>query len=147
MTALQPKIVDIPLPNGAGTKAFIIHKFDCMSGREIVTKYPVSNIPKLAEYKSSEETMLKLMAFVGVQAGERVQMLENADLVKNHVPDWETLMRLEWAVLEYNCSFFGSGLSSDFFENLKAQALQKISPILTGFAAQLLEAVKQPSTN
>lgn len=139
---LEPKTVTIPTPKGE--RSFIIGKYPAVAGREIVAKYPLSNVPKLGEYDVSEATMLKLMAFVAVEvAPGQVVPLNTRALVDNHVPDWETLARLEWASLEYNCSFFGDGRASAFFGSLTQTAPQWISQMLTALSAQSSGAAKQ----
>lgn len=143
---LHPKTITLDTADG-GQKSYVIHKFPAIAGREIVAKYPVANMPKVGDYAVSEEVMLKLMSFVGVPREKEPLMLENASLVDNHVPDWETLARLEWAMLEYNCSFFGNGGSSSFFAGIKAKLPQFLSPILTALSEQLSATSKQASTN
>lgn len=143
---LETKPITLPTQAGA-TKAYVLSKFPAVAGREIVAKYPLSNMPKLGDYGVSEEVMLKLMAFVGVQTAGGVQPLATRALVDNHVPDWEVLARLEWAMLEYNCSFFANGLNSDFFASIRAKAPAWISQMLTASLGQLSQADKQPSTS
>lgn len=144
---LEPKPIQLPTQSGE-VKTYILHKFPAVAGREIVAKYPLSNIPKLGDYNVSEEVMFKLISFVGVEtAPGNMQMLTTRGLVDNHVPDWEVLARLEWAMLEYNCSFFANGLNSDFFANMRAEAPAWISQILTALLAQSSPADKQRSTN
>jgi hypothetical protein len=144
---IEPKPVTITLQNGT-EKDFVLHKFPATAGREIVTQYPISNLPKLAEYQASEAVMLKLMSYVAVVTPDGTNLpLTTKALVDNHVPDWEALGRLEWAMLEYNCSFFAGGLNSDFFKSIGAKAQPLISRILTALSAQSSGADKQHSTN
>lgn len=119
------------------TASYIISKFPAVAGREIVTQYPVSAIPKLGDYGVNEELMLKLMCFVGVttEAGT-VQNLSTRMLVDNHVPDFETLMKIEMAMMEYNCSFFAQGKVSNVLEGLFSKAKALIMPMLTDYAAR-----------
>lgn len=138
MELLQPKEIDI---NG---KTYRISKFPATVGREIVAKYPVSNMPKLGDYKVSEEIMLKLMSYVEVVLTERSIRLSTQELVNNHVPDWEVLAQLEWEMLSYNCSFLTNGKSLSFFEKLAHLAEQKISEILTASLGKSSARAKQP---
>ncbi len=121
---LEPKQIEIASPGGK-VRTFVLSKFPAVQGREIIAKYPLSAMPKLGDYAVNEETMLKLMAFVGVprDSGEPL-MLTTRALVDNHCGDWETLARVEVAMMEYNVSFFGSGKGSTFLEAIthKAQA-------------------------
>jgi len=144
MPLLQPKEVEIELPDG-GTKTYILSKFPAIQGREIIAKYPLSAVPKLGDYAVNEETMLKLMAFVAVPgpSGDPLQLTTRA-LVDNHVPDWETLARLEMAMLEYNVSFFGNGKGSTFFDAIALKAQTLLTKTLTDFSVQLSQKAKQP---
>jgi len=138
MELLQPKEIEI---NG---KTYRISKFPATVGREIVAKYPVSNMPKLGDYKVSEEVMLKLMSYVETVLPERSIRLSTQELVNNHVPDWEVLAQLEWEMLSYNCSFLTNGKSLSFFEKLAHLAEQKISEILTASLGKSSARAKQP---
>lgn len=138
---LEPK--SLTLPTSKGDRTYILGKFPAVAGREIVAKYPLSNMPKLGDYDVSETVMLKLMAFVAVEVSPgQVIPLNSRALVDNHVPDWETLARLEWASLEYNCSFFADGRASTFFANITTTAPQWISRMLTDLLAQSSGAEK-----
>lgn len=134
---LHPKEQAIALADGS-EKTFILHKFPAVEGREIVTQYPLSAIPKLGDYKVNEEIMLKLLSYVGVRNEETgtLLMLSTRALVNNHVPDFEALMRLEAAMLEYNCSFFANGKVLTFFEAIAAKAQTLISKTLTDLLPQ-----------
>ena len=144
---LEP--LDVTITDQKGVeRTYILSKFPAIAGREIVTKYPTSNIPKLGEYQQSEEIMLKLMSYVAVprETGEPL-MLSTRALVDNHIPDWETLAKLEWRQLEYNTSFFGTGPNSDFLENIAAKAAVWISKTLTPLLQQSSPTEKPPSEN
>ena len=148
MQLLEPKHFTVKTQAGTD-KSYVLSKFPAIAGREIVAKYPVSLVPKLGDYAVNEETMLKLMSFVGVEmpGGGPPLPLASRTLVDNHVPDWETLARVEWAMMEYNTSFFGQGPGStsfaDFGQNLKAW----ITSTLTDLLAQSSAKAKPPSKN
>lgn len=125
MELLEPKSVEIECMDGT-FKTFILSKFPAIEGRELITQYPTTAAPKVGDYKTNEELMLKLMCYVGIQRDEDTALtLRTRALVNSHVPDFECLMRLEWAMMEYNCSFFGKGKLSGILEGLghKFQAL------------------------
>ena len=148
---IRPKeyTVEITAEDGTVTvKTFVLSKFPAVAGREIVAQYPVSALPKVGDYKVNEAIMLRLMTFVAVmtEAGT-TQRLMTRELVDNHVPDWETLAKLEIAMMEYNCSFFGNGRASNFFELFAQKAQAFITQTLTASLAQSSEAAKQRSTN
>lgn len=137
-----------PLDKEIDGKVFVLSKFPAVAGREIVAKYPLSGMPKLGDYKVNEDTMLKLMAFVGVRLDNgTVLPLSTRALVDNHVPSWETLAKVEWAMMEYNCSFFGNGRASTFFDGIAQKLPSMITSILTDLSLQLSAKSKQPSTN
>lgn len=149
---LYPKDCPLPTPTpDAPDKVtdFVLHKLPATVGREIVAKYPVANLPKLGDYGVSEATMLKLMSYVGVRVEGRAEplMLTTAALINNHTGGWETLARLEWAMLEYNCSFFENGLTSGSLQSLAEKARPFLSQMLTAFSEQSSAAGKPPSEN
>ena len=133
---IQPKEITIETQDGKA-RTFVLSKFPAIQGREIIAKYPLSAMPKLGDYEVNEETMLKLMSFVAVprETGEPLRLTTRA-LVDNHVGDWETLARVEMAMMEYNCSFFGNGQASTFFEVIARKAHVLISQTLMDLSAQ-----------
>ena len=144
---LEPKTVDIELPNG-GNKTFILSKFPAIAGREIITQYPLTAAPKIGDYKANEELMVKIMAYVAVvlENGNE-QRLITRTLIDQHIPSWETLAKVEIGMIEYNCSFFGNGRAANFFQDIAQKALPLISKMLTGLSEQSLPKEKPPSTN
>lgn len=137
---------EITIKTQAGTeKRYVISKFPAIAGREIVAKYPLSGMPKLGDYQVNEETMLKLMSYVAVPGENATNLqLTTRALVDNHVPDWETLAKLELAMMEYNCSFFANGRVSGFFEGIAQKLPSLITKILTDSLQQLSAKSKQP---
>lgn len=133
---IQPKEITISTQAGEN-RTYVLSKFPAVQGREIVAKYPMSAMPKLGDYAVNEETMLKLIGFVAVpRDGAEPLKLSTRALVDNHIPDWETLARLEVAMLEYNCSFFGNGKGSTFFEAIAKKAQAFLSQTLMDLSAQ-----------
>lgn len=145
---LQPKEIRVTAQAG-DERVYILSKFPAIAGREIIAKYPLSAMPKLGDYAVNEETMLKLMAFVGVPMGDDKEplMLKTRALIDNHVPEWETLARVEVAMLEYNVSFFGNGKASGFLEAITQKAQALLSRTLTDLSGQSSPKEKRPSTN
>jgi hypothetical protein len=146
MNLIQPKEVQIPQANGT-EKTFVLSKFPAITGREIIAKYPLSALPKLGEYAVNEETMIKLMGYVAVQTEKGELRLSTKALIDNHCGDWETLARLEVAMLEYNVSFFGNGLASAFLKNITGKAQALIFQTLTDLSGRLSQTEKRPSTS
>ena len=124
---------------------FNISKFPATVGREIISKYPVANMPKLGDYAVSQETMLKLMQYVERVYPDRVQVLTSETLINNHIPSWEVLAKLEVMMIEYNCSFFRNGKALDFLKKSMSLAEPKIIEMLTALSGKLSQAEKQPS--
>jgi hypothetical protein len=136
---LEPKQIEV---NG---KKFIIHKFPAIEGREIICNYPLTSIPKVGDYKTNQEIMLKLMKYVSVPINDITIPLSNEALINQHAKDWETLMKLEAAVIEYNCSFFQNGLASTFLSGLAQKVPAWITKTLMDSLEQL-SAKEKPLT-
>lgn len=132
---IDPILTPIILPDGS-TKEFLLGKFPAVAGREIVTQYPLSAIPKVGDYKRNEELLLKLMCHVAVPMpnGNAPLPLTSQALIDGHVPDFETLIKIEWAMLNRNCSFFAQGKASSFFEALGVKVQALITQTLTDFS-------------
>lgn len=143
---IQPKEITIKTQAG-DERTYIISKMPAIPAREIISQYPITGMPKIGDYKANETIMLKLMSYVAVQTATGQQELSTQALVNNHVPDWETLGRLEMAMMEYNCSFFRNGVASTFFEAIAQKLPEQITRILTALSAQSSQTEKQPSTN
>jgi hypothetical protein len=138
---IEPKTIEIE------GKSFVLSKFPAVQGREIIAKYPMSAMPKLGDYAVNEETMLKLMCFVGVVIEGRPEplALTTRALVDNHCKSWEVLAQLEMAQLEYNCSFFGNGKGSTFLEAITQKAQQLITKTLMDLSQQSSQKSKPRS--
>ena len=126
MELIQPE--DIVIDTVDGPITYVISKLPATLAREVITQYPLSALPKLGDYQRNEELMLKLMRHVGIAGkgkdGAPLVFITRA-LIDNHVPDFETLARLEMAMLERNCGFFRNGGASNFLKGVadKVQAL------------------------
>ena len=128
---IKPKDVEIKDSDG-DVKTFIVSKIPAIPMREVMAKYPVSNIPKLGEYNVSEEVMQLLMRYVAVRLEDgREIALVNKALINNHVVDGEQLLRIEYAMLQYNTSFFGQGNLSTFLSGLIAKHLPLLIQTVT----------------
>jgi hypothetical protein len=130
---IQPKEISI---NG---RTFIISKFNYEDGREIITQYPVSAVPKLGDYARNKELVRLMMTYVSVPiSGSAPVALVTPELINNHLGDWETGMKLEAALLEYNCSFFQDGRASTFLDDIAQNLPAWISSMLTPLLERLL---------
>lgn len=95
-----------PIEKEIGGKTFILSKFPAIAGREISLKYAMAGFPNISDYKANEETMLKLMSYVGVPMdGMPPLMLSTRALVDNHIPNWEMLVAIERAMMDLNSGF------------------------------------------
>lgn len=141
MALLEPIEKEFELPKG-GKKTFVLSRFPAVAGREIVTQYPTSAMPKIGDYALNEELMLKLMCYVGVPivldgvTQSQPLMLTTRQLIDNHVPDFETLMKIEMAMMEYNCHFFQQGKLSGIFDKLGETVQRLILKTLMDFSQQ-----------
>ena len=140
---IEPKEITINY-EGEDLK-FNIGKFPATVGREIITQYPVNNIPKLGNYLESENIMLKLMHHVERIYEDRTQELSSKALIDNHVPSWEVLIKLEAYVLDYNCSFFDLGKVLNSLKEWKALAKPKSIKTLMDSLVKLSQAAEQAS--
>lgn len=143
---IQPKTVSIKCQDGS-EKEFIISKLPALAGREIVTQYLPTAMPKVGEYKANEELLLKLMAYVAVPVENGELRLTTRALVDNHVPDFECLMRLEAAMFEYNVSFFQNGRALTFFGAIEGKAKEWITQTLTALSEQSSAKGSRPTRN
>lgn len=142
---LQPKEITIEF-EGEELK-FNIGKFPATVGREIISKYPIANMPKIGEYQVSEEIMLKLMNYVERVYDDHTQVLSNKALIDNHIPSWEVLIKIEAYVIDYNCSFFDLGKVLNSLKEWKALAQPKNIKTLMDSLVSLSQAGEQLSKN
>lgn len=136
---LEPKDITIR------GKSFVLSKLPATVGREVIIKYPTSNIPKIGDYNVSNDIMLVLMSYVGVRAGDTIIRLETKDLVNNHVPNAEMLILLEKEMMKYNYDFFTDGSGSTFWAELERMATTKGTEMLTTLLGKLSQVVKPAS--
>ena len=139
MHLLEPKEINIDGKN------FILSKFPAIAGREIIAKYPLTGLPKIGDYQLNEETMFKLMAYVAVKINDIKIPLNTPELINNHTGNWETLAKIEVAMMEYNCSFFQNGRVSTFLNDTAQNIPRWIIKTLTSLSLQLSPTEKPPS--
>ncbi|WP_238920931.1 hypothetical protein [Achromobacter xylosoxidans] len=143
---IKPRVVMVKNRDGV-EKAFTISRLPATAAREVIAKYPLSNIPKLGDYQTSEEVMKKLMSYVAVDLDGREQRLTTAALIDNHVDDGIQLMRLEIEMIEENTGFFGLGGQRGFLDCLLEKFLHSITPMLTPLLEQLSALGSPDSSN
>lgn len=129
---LKPKDVVIADMDG-NERTYTVTRIPATYAREIVANYPVSALPKIGDYEVNEKMMLKLLSYAYAYTPDGKQIaLTTRTLIDNHVPDWEALAKLELEMVNHNTSFFTSGKSLAFFEDLTAKALALVTQTLTG---------------
>lgn len=118
-------------------KQFTLGKFPSMAGRDIVATY--------LSAPASDKGTYKLMNYVYVKAENGSDIaLSTQQLIDRYTGNWETLIKLEKASIEYNTSFFQNGKISAFFGNFAQNLPVWISKILTDLLARLSQTEKQP---
>lgn len=142
MELIKPKEIAVKDSDG-DEKTFIISKIPAVDAREVLSKYPTANIPKVGEYCTSEDAMMLMLRYVAapIEGREPIRLTSKA-LINNHVVDGEQLMRLELEMLQYNTSFFGKGGNSDFLGGL----IRKYLPLIIQTAAASLPQSSKPGT-
>lgn len=144
---IEPKEIEVAGIDGS-SKTFIISKVPATVGREIVAKYPTSLTPKIGDYAVNEEIMIKMISHVSAVSADGGHIpLKTKALIDNHCTDWQMLARLEFAMLEYNTSFFGDGKVSGLLVTLAEKLKPFLIKILTDFSAQSSQSKKPPSMN
>jgi len=134
---IKPKEVEIKDLDGM-SKSFVISRLPAIDARKMIAMYPVSNMPKIGDYQSSEEAMLLLLKYVEVTGsnGEPIRLATKA-LVDSHVNDAIQLITLEYQMLEYNTNFFGTGSSQGFLNYMVTSLAALLTPTLTNLSEQL----------
>lgn len=129
-------------------KTFVLSKFPAVTGRRIFYKYPTTSIPLLENFEENEEAMYELISYVGVKLdNDKIVMLSTEELVNNHTGDWETLFKLELAMLEYNCSFLNIERALNFLKEFVQTLPQSITEMSMQLLEQLSQKIKQHSTS
>lgn len=144
----ESKVVMIAGQDGV-ERPYLISKFPALMGRELVSVYPVANLPKIGDYAASEAMMLKLMTRVAALRPDKTVWLPlvSKDLYDNHVPDWEAGAKIEGAAWEHNCSFFGNGKLSIFCGDIVQNLQRWITSTLTASLAPLFQKEGPPSAS
>lgn len=130
MELIQP--TELPL----GDKVFLLGKFPATVGREMITQYPITAMPKTGDYKTNEALMLKLMCYVAVVTPNGPLHLTTKALVDNHIDNASDLLKIEWTMMERNFDFFGNGKASGFLAALGEKVQALILKTLTDFSQQ-----------
>ncbi len=146
MDMLKPKEIHLTDNDGV-QRTYTISRMPFMAAREVGIQYGSSILPKIGDYKLNEAMVLKMMNFVAVEVNGKPLRLATPQLIDNHVPDLDTGLQIEWAMMEYNAGFFHKGTISDFFGDIVRKTLAKISETLTQSQDASSTPAKPPSTN
>lgn len=140
---LQPKEVEI---NGF---KFIISKMPCTVAQKVLCQLPSGIIPLISSFSKSEEQLFKMLSYCErVYTDGRANVpLVSKTIIDNHVPNFDTLYKLEWEALQYNFDFFEQGKLLNFLNEGLSLAESKASEILTDLLDKLLQAGVQLSKN
>lgn len=139
---LEPKEVEI---NG---NKFIIGKMPCTVAQEVIFSLPNGLIPIISEFKKAEDQALKMLSYCErvYSDGRSVPLISKA-IIDNHIPDFDTLIKLEYECLEYNYSFFSDGRALSFLNRGVSLAKSNVSEILTDLLGKLSHLAEQRSGN
>lgn len=144
---LKPEPFDL-LDSEGKAKTFILSNFDAITGREIITQYPLTALPKAGDYPANKELMLKLMTFVAVVTADGRQLqLSTPELIMNHVDNAEMLMKIEAKMMWKNCSFFRDGRCLDLLDTVMQMFTKKLLETLTQSSDILSQQEKSATTN
>lgn len=129
---IKPKQIMLKDSDGV-ERNYILSRLPYPVGRKVAAVYPVSNMPKVGDYKQSEEVMREMFAFIHVDLGEGADSmpLSTLAMIENHVPDTTTGLKLEAAMLAYNFDFFGQGGLSRYLQEFLGTHLPSIIKTLT----------------
>lgn len=125
----------------------IISRMPASVGREVLTQYPLTALPKIGDYVRNEELAYKLISYCMVDSNGTPIRLTSKALADNHLRDAETQLRVEIAMMEYNSTFLRSGKASSFFDECLAMLLEKISGMSIRSSQPSSEQNSPPSTN
>lgn len=129
---IEPKEVEVD------GKKYIISKIPAFQAREIMVKYVPTHLMNMnSDYEKIKEVILKLMNFVAVNVEGKEIRLSTETLIDNHCTSWETLVKLEAQMIDYNTSFFKDGKGLTFLKRLENLATEKITEILTNLSDKL----------
>lgn len=140
---IKPKDVTITDLDGI-ERTFIISRLPATVGREILSKYPVANTPKIGDYGVSSEAMRLMMKYVAIPRDMAEPLcLTTQALIDNHIPDGLSLIKLEFEMLRYNTDFFGIGGNQDLVGSLIRKYLPLImSTVTSSLPPSLLQALQ-----
>lgn len=131
---IKPKTIDLPDVDGVMHSVTLSRIPYMPLGREIALSGALSALPKVGDYKISEDIAYRMLALVEINKGEQSIRLNTKALVANHILDPVLGGRIELAMIAYNFDFFGkgglSGFLSDSLRKHLPLILQTLIPLL-----------------
>ncbi len=135
-TLLHPKDIKIKTLDG-DERTYFVSRLPAIAAREVITQYPISATPKVGDYARNVELMLRLMSYCGVVTADGSYLrFRTQALIDNHVPDGETLMRLEFEAFNHNTSFFRDGKMLNTLDSMFQRVIGSIAETLTRLSAK-----------
>lgn len=127
-------------------KVYVLSKFPAWEGVLLMSRLPLSMLPKVGDFSVYKDCLAEVMGYVGVVTGSgNILKLVSPELINNHVPDWETTIKLFKGMMEYNTSFLQNGGLSDFLSGITSQNLPEfIARTLQAFSQLSSQTEKQP---
>ena len=134
---LEPKNIVI---NGY---KFVISKMPCTVAQEVLLRLPAGLLPLVKNFSQSEEMAFKMLSYCERCYEDKANVpLISKTVIDNHVPDFDTLIRLEQECIAYNYDFFQNGKVWTSLNKIVSLAESKASGILTDLLDRLLQAGK-----
>lgn len=120
-------------------KKYILSKFPAWEGTLLMSKLPLSMLPKIGDFGTYKECLAEVLSYVSVPmpSGQPLKLI-SSELINNHISDWETTIKLFKSMVEYNTSFLQDGSLSNLINGITTD--------LPGFFAKMLQAYSQLSS-
>ncbi len=147
MEQIKPKEITLKSIDGE-TKVFMLSRIPAIKARKMITQYPITAAPKIGDYEVNEKLMIELLSFVSVVTDDGSKLpLSTTSMIDNHVSDGEMLMKLEYAMMDYNTGFFKIGKISKGLDGFAGKVTQLVTQILTNSQVSSSANVKLQSKN
>lgn len=137
MDLIKPKEIELKDLDG-DTHKFIISRFDCLDGYELITNFPKTAFNKGESFSDHREVIVKIFSYVEAfkPDGNTIRLTSEA-LIRNHVSDWELLLKVLKEVGTYNSSFLGNVNGSSIIDQIKTKLPTLAQKILMDSLKQL----------
>lgn len=139
---IEPKQIEIRSQIHNVTKKYQIGYYTTMEGAELISmavealaigmKTSKDNFGTFS--KQVPELANRMCSYVEAESNGHWVRLSTPDLIDNHVPDYEVLMKLMWEVHDYNAKSLKSGVLFQKCLTLTQGAESQLTKILTGLS-------------